>query len=668
MASAPPTWARPMNTTAVPYASPMDAGDFDPSLNLDMSPVTEAPKERPIDRLTPKSELHRDTIKKLEAMFKFSEQEMGNFTERWQWQEQKVQAYIKLPDYKQAMQALQNNMGQAPEVVKIIVPYSYATIHAAATFLFSVLYGRRPVFPILGSGGTDADKARYMEQAVQASIEMSKGYEVGWQMIWDSLVYMFGAVRIGWEERNGKMLRVLPSGERTVVKGLKYAGNRLINIDPFNYRPDPRVPIHQCNEKGDFVFWVTQQSKTILKEMERKGILKWVDEATDKTETSRYDPAEQLPAVADSQRRARIGQAGTWAPSPRDVVGFHALKEGTVRIVPKDWKLGDEEEPEIWKFMWNRHQIIQAEPLGMVHEMHPVAATEPTTLGHEFGSIAFGDMIGTFQDLLSWLVNSRMENVRTTLNNQFAADPSRIEMQDFRQPAPGKIIRLKQTAIGTPIKEALFQIPVQDVTQGHFTDIQTLRMLADSTTGINDNMRGIQTQGGRKSATEARISMQAGASRLSQMAVRISSQAMMDIAEQMIQNIQQFMPNEMWVTVTGDDGKPMSSLIKPDMIMGTFQYQISDGSLPYDKMAMLEVWKEILFGIAQDPELRQTHDLNKIFDYVAALGGAKNISSFTKQPTPQMQANPAAGGNVPVGAALPTMPGRGGRNPFAAGG
>lgn len=653
----PRTYAQPMGTS-IPAMSPMDAQDFQPGMSLDLSPLL---AQRPIEKLTPGSELHGEVIKKLEAMFKFSQQEMSNFTERWQWMEQKVQAYIKLPDYKQAMQSLQNNMGQAPEVVKIVVPYSYATIHAAATFLFNVLFGRRPVFPLMASGATGVDKARFMEQAVQANLEACKGYEVGWQHIWDSLVYMFGAARIGWQERNGKMLRMVGS-QREVVTGLKYAGNKLINIDPYNYRPDPRVPLHECNERGDFVFWVTHQSKMILKEMERNQLLMHVDAACSGQHGSRYEPAEELPAVADSQRRARIGAAGTWAPTPADVIGFVALKEGTVRLVPKDWKLGDGEAPELWKFMWNRRQIIQAEPMGMVHERHPVSVTEPSTLGHEFGSLSFGDMIGPFQDLLSWLVNSRMENVRTTLNNQFAADPSRVEMQDFRQPAPGKVIRLKQTAIGTPIKEALFQIPVQDVTQGHFADMQNLRTLADSTTGINDNMRGIQTQGGRRSATEARMSMQAGASRLSQMAVRISSQSLMEMAEQMISNIQQFMPDEMWVQLTGDDGQPFSELLKPEMVMGTFQYQISDGALPYDKMALIEVWKEILFGIARDPELRQRYDLGKIFEYVSMLGGAKNISTFNRQAGPQMSQNPATGA-VPVGAAMPAPPGL---NPFGA--
>jgi len=158
--------------------------------------------------------------------------------------------------------------------------------------------------------------------------------------------------------------------------------------------------------------------------------------------------------------------------------------------------------------------------------------------------------------------------------------------------------------------------------------------------------------------------MQAGASRLSQLAIRISSQGMMDICGQMIMNIQQFMPQEMWVETTGDEG-PESSLMSPDMLVGTFNYQISDGSLPYDKTALLEVWKEIMFGVAQDPELRQTYSVDKIFEHVAILGGAKNIASFKKPPPPPMPAGPPAGpfapgqapeGQMPIGPGMPAGP------------
>jgi len=618
------------------------------------------PDEDIISKLKPGSDKERKVRERLNKMFDFSWNAMSQHHPRWTWQEQKVQAYIKMPDYKQLMDEMNNNNGAAPEPIQVIVPYTYSTIHAAATFIYAVLAGRRPIFPLLATRGTATEKARYMEQAVQASLEATKAYEAIWQFIWDCLNYGFSAVRIGWCEEHGSMIS-LANGQREKTTGLKYAGNKLLPIDPYQFFPDPRVPMHEVNTKGDFVFWTTSQSKMVLLDKEKKGQFKWVEEAAKCVKEAGLDRAE-LPAV--SNRRARIGMNNVlMVPSGDDVVGFLPIREGTVRLVPKDWDLGDEDSSEIWKFTWVKGQIIQATPLNMAHDKHPVAVTEPTGFGHEFGSIALADFINPFQDIISWLVNSRMENVRTTINNQFVVDPFRIEMQDLRQPAAGKCIRLKQTAIGTPVDEAIKQLTTVDVTQGHMNDIQLMRLLADTATGVNDNLRGVN-QGGRRSATEARISMQAGASRLSQLAIRISSQGMMDICGQMIMNIQQFMPQEMWVETTGDEG-PESSLMSPDMLVGTFNYQISDGSLPYDKTALLEVWKEIMFGVAQDPELRQTYSVDKIFEHVAILGGAKNIASFKKPPPPPMPAGPSAGpfapgqapeGQMPIGPGMPAGP------------
>lgn len=169
------------------------------------------------------------------------------------------------------------------------------------------------------------------------------------------------------------------------------------------------------------------------------------------------------------------------------------------------------------------------------------------------------------------------------------------------------------------------------------------------------------------------MAMQNGASRLSQLAVRVSAQCFQPLAQQMIMNIQQFMPDKMWIETTGDDGAVSSQKITPEMLVGQFNYQVSDGTLPYDKMALLETWKEIMFGVAKDPELRQNYSLPQIFRYVAELGGAKNIDSFKQQqlPAPAQPtvngspfntgaaldpASLAAGQMMPLGAAMPAGP------------
>lgn len=625
-------------------------------------PGLEPPRASAIERLSPSSTLHTQTLDKLEAMFKFGKDEMGKHYDRWRFGEQKIEAYCEIEDYKKLMDSLGETNAKPPEPLQVIVPYSYATLHAAATFVANVLLGSKPVFPLVATRGTEVERARNMEIAIQSHLDASRGYEQLWQQIWDSLIYGFGSNRCLWEERTGQAIRWV-GGQRQTVLETTFAGNVLGSIDPYCLAPDPRVPLHECNIRGDFLFTEQLQSENILKDMEKQGKLKWVDEALRKDKNYRNS---QSP-IQENRRRIKIGIRGEMLVTPKNVVGFCSVKEGTVRLIPKDWGLGDTDQSEIWKFTWLKGQIIQAEPLGMIHGNHPYVCSEPTSFGHDFMSVAMSDMIGPFQDIMSWLISSRMENVRTAINNQFVADPSRVEVNDIRTSAIGRIIRLKQQAMGLPVKEAIMQLLVQDVTQGHLNDIQTLRILADTITGVNDNMRGIQNPGGRKSATEARMSMQAGAGRLSQLAVRTSSQAMLPLANQMIMNIQQFMPEKMWVETTGDAGMPNSMQMTPEMLVGSFNYQISDGSLPYDKVALVEVWKEILMGIMRDPELRMTYDINKIFEYTAELGGAKNIDMFKKPPPPptiggmpaQMGAgmNPGAQpGMMPMGQASPAAP------------
>lgn len=654
-----------------PFAVPSgNAPSLTTALSYVRSPQEPADEQRPeeeraINKLRPDSELHRETLQKLEAMFKFGKDEMKKHYSRWNYAEQRIQAWTSITDYQRLMDNVNNDpTAGPPEPISVIVPYSYATIHAAATFIAQVLLGRKPIFPLLATRGTESERARHMELALQSNLDASRGQETLWQFAcWDPLIYGFGTAKNAWEERTGQTIRWL-AGKRDTVTQTTFAGNVTSAVDPYALAPDPRVPLHQCNIRGDFMFCEDQISESVLKDLEKDKQLKWVDEAIRKDK--QYNDRLTSPVV-ENRRRIKIGIRGEALTTPANVIGFHNVREGTVRLVPKDWKLGDSERSELWKFSWMKNQIMQAEPLGMIHSMHPMVCTEPTSFGHDFMSVAMHDMIGPFQDILSWLVSSRMENVRTAINNQFILDPSRVEVNDVRNSPIGRVIRLKQSAIGLPVREAIMQLAVQDVTMGHITDIQTMRILADTITGVNDNMRGIQTAGGRRSATEARMSMQAGASRLSQMAIRVSGQAFQPLAQQMIMNVQQFMPDEMWIETTGDDGAQISTKITPEMIVGQFNFQVSDGTLPYDKTALLEAWKEIMFGVAKDPELRQTYSLPQIFRYVAELGGAKNIDSFKQQalPAPVANGNPfvvGAGqpqqqpGMVPLAAAQPGAP------------
>ena len=194
---------------------------------------------------------------------------------------------------------------------------------------------------------------------------------------------------------------------------------------------------------------------------------------------------------------------------------FMQVDQGTVEVIPKDLGLGDSTVPEKWLFtILNESQIVQAEPFLADHGRHPVCVVEPYSGGYSFGNLGLLDYLGGMQDLTSWFANSHIDNVRKVLNDMLVVDPSMIEMQDLKNPEPGKLIRLKRTAWGQDVRQAVQQLAVQDVTRAHINDMDTFNRISQQVAAINDNLMGIQAEGGRKTATEVRTSSESAVSRL----------------------------------------------------------------------------------------------------------------------------------------------------------
>jgi hypothetical protein len=181
--------------------------------------------------------------------------------------------------------------------------------------------------------------------------------------------------------------------------------------------------------------------------------------------------------------------------------------------------------------------------------------------------------------------------------------------------------------------------------------------MGDTMSAVNDNLRGINNAGGRKTATEVRTSGEAGASRLATHARLISSQGVVDLTEQMSLNNQQNLTQEFYNRVTGPEGaEAIPSIIRPEDLVGDFYFPVHDGTLPLDKIGLLDIWREILTGVAADPELRAQYNVGAIFEFVAELGGAKNISQFKLTPPEVAEAQAQAGNAMPVPGLSGNMP------------
>lgn len=589
-----------------------------------------------MERLAPRSELHGKVLAYVKERLDLSERAMSRFYDRWRVMERKVQAYIDLPKYDEVLRQ-ENDKGRPAQVVSITLPYIHATIASICTYLIHTFAGRKPMFQIGTYRADTVQNARSLETCLQYNADHTRLIKKMWQWIWDSCVCGVGVLRTEFRDvykmratrlvlpQEG-MLGLIGGGAEaaTQERRLVYQGNEVRNIDPFMFFPDPRVPMTEVNREGEFVFWRDYIGRHELKKWEADGLIAWLDNvgALPRNEFS-----------SDSERNLRAGGiAGTDSDthlreSRRQ--NYVQVDQGTIEIIPAELGLGAGETPEKWIFtLGNKCQILDARPFAADHDMHPVAVIEPFGYGYGFGQMGMADFLAPMQDTMSWLINSTMENARTAMNNMFVFDPSRVEMQDLKNPGPGKLIRLKRAAYGQDPNEAIRQLAVQDVTSGNWNALQAFGRIGDQMSAVTDNMRGVQDSGGRKTATEVRTSGEAAASRLAALARLVSAQGVTDLTEQMAVNLQQYLTPEFEMMLLGADAATAPISITPDTIAGDFYYPIHDGTLPLDKVALLDVWKEILMGVAGSPILSQQFNLVTIFEYVAQLGGAKNIEEF----------------------------------------
>lgn len=658
--------------TTESYSSPTPAEQTMSQLEMDLpgADVAAQPEGRPIDRLAPGTELHNKVLQKLKDRLSMSERKMGSFYARWQMSEKRMQAHIDLPQYERMLKELAKAENAPAPLVSITVPYSFATIWTIVTYLAHTFTGRKPIFQVGTHQGEGVNAAEHMETVLQYNADHIRLVRHLFQWFLDGEMYGIGIIRTVWaQERKyrtvvgeasalGSLAPDAPmTRQRFREKRVVYEGNDCKSIDPFMFFPDPRVPMVEVNKRGEFVFWRTFEGEHTLRKAESDGLLKWVAAAkktlpTGENTNGGTESSRNLLASGD----AHAG-GGVRGGQDEKALPFFQVDQGSVEIVPSLWGLSDSDETEKWMFtILNKNQIVQVEPLDLDHDMHPVSIIEPYSIGYGFGQMSMNDMLGPLQDTVSWFVNSHMHNVRNTIYNEFIVNPAAVEMQDLKDPKPGKIIRLKPSAYGTDVRTVIQQLQTVDATRGHVGDMQEFIRMADSISAVNDNLRGIQMAGGRKTATEVRTSGEAGGSRLAAHARLISAQGVTDLTEQMSLNLQQNLSMEFFLQVVGQDGLTSPLKITPESIVGDFYYPIHDGTLPLDKVALLDIWKEIMMGVMQDPELRAGYSVGKIFEFVAEMGGAKNITSFRVQPEEQMQQQLQAGNALPV-------PGIGGMGP-----
>jgi hypothetical protein len=231
-------------------------------------------------------------------------------------------------------------------------------------------------------------------------------------------------------------------------------------------------------------------------------------------------------------------------------------------------------------------------------------------------------------------------------------------MADLEDPKPGKLIRMRRSAWGRGVENAVKQLQVNDITRTHIQDAASIIEYMQRTSAATDSVSGmIRKSGERVTAQESKSTTQNALSRLTKSAKIASLQAMQDIGYMFAVHTQQLMSKDTYVKATGswadvlkkEYGDKSRLNVTPFDLIVDYDVVVKDGSTAVG--GDTEGWIEIFRIMSQQPQMYQNFDMVRIFKHIARIMGAKDINEFILEqgPVPPVSMSVSSTENIDKG-------------------
>jgi len=577
--------------------------------------------------------------------------------ESWRKIDELTTAYIPLSDYEKNVTSKGKDKGQLyskNKPVSIVVPNSFATQETILTYLTEAFLAN-PIFRYEGTGTEDAIGAKLLELLVNYQIRRLAAPLIMHAAFANCIKYGLAPTTFEWYQK----FATRPTREEKVIynsfgepvdrieeevleETLIFEGNRISNIDPYRYLPDPNVAAEWVRE-GEFVGWTEPVTVYKLLSQER-----WDDTLFNVRYMldikKRF--TEDMTNLTSKYSADQSGRNTKHGGSPGDERSTTHTRYITqlhqyVTIIPREWGLGSSEYPETWLFtLLDDILLVRARKVDMYHGDAPIAVAAPDSDGFSPTPTGRIELMAGLQGVLDWLFNSHIANVRKALNDMLVVDPSLIVMKDLENPEPGKLVRLRRAAWGRGAKDAVSQLVVNDITRQNISDASFVMDIMQRVSAATDATQGIIRAGGeRRSATEYRTTVSNAVSRLAHVAKMISWQYMQPLAYYYASHTQQYMSQEVRMQVTGSwpdllketYGVGSDVVIDPSQLSVNFDIVELDGTTPNSGVANADIWVQPFQMVSADQDMRLMFDVPRMFEHIAMLLGAPNVFDFVRK-------------------------------------
>lgn len=539
------------------------------------------------------------------------------------------------------------------------IPLIYTKMDTFVSFCMTVFTQKDKIFEMDPIGAEDEALVLPIETCLERDLRRSKFNLHLKKMSKNVAKFGLGVLKDSWEKEYGYISVEKMVGEKTILgvsfggkmetvyeKVLKFEGNTVQSLDPYKFFPDTRHNLSELN-KGEFCASEVEMSKLDLQERELSKQVAGIEHVGHFSE------------VQQGRRRNKSRFTSIRLEDNETTGNITCVTEVQVKIIPNNYeledgtKLGPQTHPVMYLvWMANDDRLIRLEPMDYLHGKFGYNAAEFDSDDNSFISGGIGKKLIKLQETIDWFVNSRVEAVTRTIDNQLIVDPLGVDMNSIMN--RDRIIKLKKGAARTGVDRYIKQLNVQDTTQNHMNDVNELKALMQAVSGVNENASG-QYAKGRRSATESRVVTRSGSARLLTVVMDMWVGCIAPCGAKLVTNLRQGLSYESYISLCGGalvdrkgltDESEIQQLMQtsysafrstPSNLMKQEDLFIFDGSLPSEKEYLAQSLQEVLGMLMSNPNAAMQNDLSPklLLRKIYELRGVKNLGDMSLSGDPQ---------------------------------
>jgi hypothetical protein len=570
------------------------------------------------------------------------------------------------------------------EPVKMILPLTFGQVQTFVAFGHQLYNQRDYFYETIASGQEDEGAAKIASALLEQNLTYNKYRAVKLiQKLTDIARWGLGITKCSWVKETvpvvsqvvdqEKMAAVRPDMaapveppmKNEVTYSTKYLGNKIVNISPYRWFPDARLPISRWAD-GEFCADEIEESKVSL---QRNPLVAGMEHVAEMGPESFKDRR-----MSFLKRQSDPSNMGATLPAQ-----YCLLTEIQIRLNPskteidKDVFLADHDCEQVYLvWMVNDDRIVRISEAGYNHEEFSYDCAQLFDDQNRFVNFSLCETLSALQDTATWFLNSHITNVRKNIFNQMIVDESAVNVDDIIARRP--VIRMKAGRAGSGVDTWIKQLNTVDITAGHVDNIGILNGMAKEATGINETLLG-QFSPGRRSAKEAGNVANYAASRLVMLFGSIWESSEASQARKMLSNLRQGLDEPTLVRMYGQINTQQEvqgalSLVPgltpqqpgqqqqlrqvtKDNLVGNYDLTVFNGTLPSQRQSTANVLLQWLETALKDPRIVQVTGLDPqlVLFEVFELLGVRNVQRFRLTPERLQQlmlmAQPAANAGGP---------------------